>query len=459
MSSIIGNSQYNYKSYYLKEEIPLFFNYIVLYNDNEREGNMNKIKNLSLVKKVTIIVVFIAIVISGIYVFTKENELPFELKDNKDITVEYGENVEITFEKLIKTKNYSDDELAKVKKATKITHNITNEDGKEYPAIGKYKIKLKYNDQTLTKNVIIKDTVKPVFNEVNEITITQDTKNYDYASQIQATDLSAVEVTFDTSKLDISKPGDYELIANAKDASGNTETKTITVHITKKAESTINSNVSGITYAGNGKVVCIDAGHQARGNSSKEPNGPGSSEMKAKVTTGATGCVTGARESQINLEVAIKLQKILSSRGYTVVMCRTSQDVDISNAERATIANNANAAAFVRLHCDSSDSSSPSGTMTMAPSTSNRYCANIASQSQALAKAVLKNTCAAAGSKSRGVSITDTMTGLNWSKVPVTIIEMGFLSNPSEDRLLNDSSYQDKLALGIANGIGEFLDN
>ena len=51
------------------------------------------------------------------------------------------------------------------------------------------------------------------------------------------------------------------------------------------------------------------------------------------------------------------------------------------------------------------------------------------------------------------------MTGLNWSQVPVTIIEMGFLSNPTEDRLLNDSSYQDKLALGIANGIGEYLGN
>ena len=419
---------------------------------------MNKIKNLSLIQKVTIVVVLLAVIISGGYFLIKEKQLPFELKDNKDIVVEYGKTADITFEKLIQTKDYSKTELKEVKKETKITSNIDNEEGKEYPAIGKYKVKLTYDDQTLTKKVIVKDTVKPVFNEINEVTIVQDTKDYDYASQIKATDLSAVEVNFDTSKIDLSKPGDYELVASAKDASGNIETKKITVHITKKTSS-VNTNVKGIVYQGKGKVVCIDPGHQARGNSSKEPNGPGSTIMKAKVTTGATGCVTGARESQINLQVAIKLQKILSSRGYTVIMCRTSQDVDISNAERATIANNANAAAFVRIHCDSSTSSSATGTMTMAPSSSNRYCANIASQSQALARSVLNNTCAITGSKNRNVSITDTMTGLNWSKVPVTIVEMGFLSNPTEDRLLNDSSYQDKLALGIANGIGEFLDN
>lgn len=419
---------------------------------------MDKIKNLSLTKKVLIGVILLAVVISGIYFLTQEKEIPFVLQTDKDLVVEYGETADISFESLINIKDYSKEELKEIKKSTKITHNITNEEEKEYPAIGKYKVKLKYNNKTLTKNVIVKDTVKPVFNETNEISITQDTENYDYASQIQATDLSAVELSFDTSKIDFSKTGDYELTAVAKDASGNSETKVITVHITQKTNG-INTNVTGTTYQGKGKVICIDPGHQARGNSAKEPNGPGSTTMKAKVTTGATGCVTGAKESQINLDVAIKLQKILSSRGYTVIMCRTSQDVDISNAERATIANNANAAAFVRLHCDSSESSSASGTMTMAPSSSNPYCASIAGKSQALSKAILNNTCASAGSKSRGVSITDTMTGLNWSKVPVTIIEMGFLSNPTEDRLLNDSSYQDKLALGIANGIDEFLGN
>lgn len=121
------------------------------------------------------------------------------------------------------------------------------------------------------------------------------------------------------------------------------------------------------------------------------------------------------------------------------------------------MANEANADAFIRLHCDSSESSSSTGTLTLAPSTSNRYCASIASQSQSLSKSIVNNICKATGSRNRGVSIVDNMTGLNWSKVPVTIVEMGFLSNPGEDRLLSSEDYQNKIVQGIVNGIGEYL--
>ena len=138
-------------------------------------------------------------------------------------------------------------------------------------------------------------------------------------------------------------------------------------------------------------------------------------------------------------------------------MCRTSQDVDISNAQRAEIANSNNVSAFIRLHCDSSTSSSATGTLTLAPSTSNPYCANIASESQTLSKAIVNNICNVTGSRNRGVSIVDNMTGLNWSKVPVTIVEMGFLSNPQEDQLLASDDYQNKIVQGIVNGIGAFL--
>ena len=138
-------------------------------------------------------------------------------------------------------------------------------------------------------------------------------------------------------------------------------------------------------------------------------------------------------------------------------MCRTSQNVDISNAQRAEIANNNHVSAFIRLHCDSSTSSSATGTLTLAPSTSNPYCANIASESQALSKAIVNNICNVTGSRNRGVSIVDNMTGLNWSKVPVTIVEMGFLSNPQEDRLLSSDDYQNKIVQGIVNGIGAYL--
>ena len=399
--------------------------------------------------------IVVLLIIGCVFYFTREEKITISLKDKKDIVVEYGNKVEYSFNNLIQIKDIEKEQLKEVKKETKITSNLKNEDQKEYPAIGIYMITIKYQDQKLKKKIIVKDTTVPTFNETNEVSFEEGTENYDYNKEINATDLTNVDIQYDTSSLDIKKAGDYKIKAVATDTSGNKTEKEITIHITKKNEQS--SSLQGIKYDGGGKVICIDAGHQARGNSSLEPNGPGSSTMKAKVTTGATGCVTGKTESQINLEVALKLQQALQSQGYTVIMCRTSQNVDISNAQRAEIANNNHVSAFIRLHCDSSTSSSATGTLTLAPSTSNPYCASIASESQALSKSIVTNICSVTGSRNRGVSIVDNMTGLNWSKVPVTIVEMGFLSNPQEDQLLASDDYQNKIVQGIVNGIGAYL--
>lgn len=209
--------------------------------------------------------------------------------------------------------------------------------------------------------------------------------------------------------------------------------------------------------ATNNRVICIDAGHQSKANNSQEPIGPGASETKAKVAGGTTGVSTGVPEYKLTLDVALKLQSELQSRGYTVVMCRTSNDVNISNAERAEIANNAGAGAFLRLHGNGAGSSAVAGAETLAPSSSNPYCSGIASQSQALSKAVLDGLCAATGAKNRGVKIADNMSGINWSRVPVTIVEMGYMTNPAEDVSMQDPSYQAKLAKGMADGVDAFF--
>lgn len=394
-------------------------------------------------KKKLILLISIIVVITTIIILN--NKIELELKDNKTIKVEYGNDCKLTFEDLINIKDLPQNKLSTIKKETKITNNFKKE-------IGEYEVIITYKKQTLKKKIKVTDTTPPTFNETNEITIQEGTKDYDFNTKIKATDLTNVNITYDTSTLDINKPGNYIIKAIAIDTSNNQTTKDIKVIIKAKPAAP-----TATVYQGGGKVICIDAGHQARGNSSLEPNGPGSSIKKAKVTTGATGCVTGKTESSINLEVALKLQQALTKQGYTVIMCRTSQNVDISNAQRAEIANNYNAAAFIRLHCDSSESSSASGTLTLAPSTNNPYCASIAGKSQNLSRLVVNEICNMTGSRNRGVTITDTMTGLNWSKVPVTIVEMGFLSNPNEDRLLASSAYQDKIVQGIVNGIGKFL--
>jgi N-acetylmuramoyl-L-alanine amidase len=220
---------------------------------------------------------------------------------------------------------------------------------------------------------------------------------------------------------------------------------------------TASSQGSATTAGSDLGVVVIDAGHQGKGNSALEPNGPGSSKKKAKVTSGCTGVSTHVTEAKRNLEIALKLEKELKTRGVKVVMVRTSQKVNISNAERAKIANDAHADLFIRLHCDSSTNSSRHGLLTLRPSKSWYAGIDIVGPSKTAARDVHKATLAATGAYDRGITARSDQTGFNWSKVPCICVEMGVMSNPTEDRKLGTSAYQGKLVDGMSNGIVKFL--
>lgn len=210
---------------------------------------------------------------------------------------------------------------------------------------------------------------------------------------------------------------------------------------------------------GSGKLIVIDAGHQAKANHDKEPVGPGASETKYKVSSGTYGVSTKTPEYKVTLLVSLKLRDILRARGYEVLMIRETNEVNISNSERAAIANNADADAFLRIHCNGTDSASVKGALTLCPSADNPYCPEIYDSSRRLASCVLDWMCRSTGAKNRGVEENDTMSGINWCKVPVTLIEMGYMSNPEEDALLCSNAYQDKLAAGIADGVDAFFGN
>jgi len=208
---------------------------------------------------------------------------------------------------------------------------------------------------------------------------------------------------------------------------------------------------------GNGYVIAIDAGHCSKPETwLYEPVGPGATETKMKDTGGTVGRFTGIPEYELNLQLSLKLEAVLKERGYTVYMTRTENEVSLGNIDRAAVANDAEADAFIRIHANGAEDKSVNGALSICQTPYNPYVNNYA-DSRLLADCVLDELCSATGAYKRSVWETDTMAGLNWAKVPCTIIEVGFMTNKEEDELMATDEYRDLIAVGLANGIDKYI--
>lgn len=201
-------------------------------------------------------------------------------------------------------------------------------------------------------------------------------------------------------------------------------------------------------------IICIDPGHQLKGNPEKEAVWPGSDVLKDKVSTGTRGVVTKIPEHEINLAVAVLLEKILVADGFQVIMTRDKTAVDISNRERADMANQAGAHLFIRLHCDSSTDPESEGVGILYPTQEREIVPGTYQAGKDMAR-VLAESLEKDGFKVHNLIPRSDLTGFNWSRVPTVLVEMGFMSNPREDRLLADPAYQARLAGSLAGGIKE----
>lgn len=202
------------------------------------------------------------------------------------------------------------------------------------------------------------------------------------------------------------------------------------------------------------KTIVIDPGHSSIGNAQKEPIAPNSSQTKAKDVHGATGIYTKIPEHKTTVSISNLVEEKLKNKGYNVVMTKREVETSLSNIERSEIGNENNADLVVRIHADSSDNSSANGASILIP-TQNEHTSSISDISMKYGQIIIDSYTEELNIKNRGTIYRDDMTGFNWSKVPVVILEMGFLSNEEEDRFISSIENHEEIATAIVNSISK----
>jgi len=215
------------------------------------------------------------------------------------------------------------------------------------------------------------------------------------------------------------------------------------VQVSRGAQ-TVSANGNQLTGELMGKTIVIDPGH-------------GSVQPGGWADPGAIGNVLRVKEKDVNLDVALQLQQFLTQQGARVIMTRAAGTTYLSLSGRADIANNSNADIFVSIHANSNTNKVYSGTSVYfyAP-VSNSLLASQRSTRQTLASSVQDELVKAGGRKNIGI-LEANFAVLRETKVPSILVEMAFLSNAEEERLLNTKEFRTRMAWGIYKGIEKYF--
>lgn len=198
-----------------------------------------------------------------------------------------------------------------------------------------------------------------------------------------------------------------------------------------------------------GLVIVIDPGHQQDYDHDLEEIGAGTSAEKEKATPGAVGINSGIKEYDITLQYALLMKEYLEGCGAEVILTRDTNDVNLSNIDRAQIAIDNDADYFIRLHADAAPDVDISGVKVYVPSTGD-YASSADSEGERLAETVAD----AIGSTSLGVVQSNMYTGLNHAdSIKSYQLVIGYLSNPDDEKLLGAEGTAYKTAAAVA----EFL--
>ena len=200
-----------------------------------------------------------------------------------------------------------------------------------------------------------------------------------------------------------------------------------------------------------GLVIVIDPGHQAETDDTEETLFPGATVGKPRCTSGAVGVDINTKEYEVTLEIALATKAYLEACGASVILTRETNDVNLSNQERADIAVAASPDIFIRIHADSVSDSEVSGVIAYVPDSGNYI-----ETDKKLADSLGTLVAEAQGIEYLGCFSTNAYTGLNYStSVKSVQLVVGFLSNSEDEARLNDDSNTYEIAAAIAEFCGE----